>query len=227
MSRFLLTGFGGVVVGAAFWIVLGWMAAEVFSKMPGGAREGGGAMAGFYLAGPVCGFIGLVLGGWVVWRLLADAGRTGAVTTGLVGLAVVLIVGTTIALQPTIAKPDDYPGQKAEFRVEVSFPTAVIDGLGEADEMVFQLRAGDGTDETPWLREQIRHEGGRVIVPGVFPIAAFPRTKLLAVMKNGEQVMCSTLTVEGEVGATTEWSGWQATERGILERWRLVVAERR
>ena len=79
MSRFLAAGFGGLVAVAVFRVVFGSIAAQVFSRMPGGAREGGGAMAGFFFVGPVCGIVGMALWGWVVWRLLAIPERTSAV----------------------------------------------------------------------------------------------------------------------------------------------------
>src|SRR5450432_1537932 len=117
--------------------------------MPGGAREGGGAMAGFFVAGPVCGLVGLVLGSWLVWRLLAIHARTGPVSIGLVALVAAMIIGIAIMLQPRIMEPDDFPGKKAQFAVEVSFPAADIDGLSKGDQIEFQMRSGDGTDTTP------------------------------------------------------------------------------
>ena len=42
-------------------------------------------------------------------------------------------------------------------------------------------------------------------------------------MKNESQLMCYTLNIEGELGATTQWSEWQPMESGFLARWRLVV----
>jgi MFS family permease len=223
MSRHVLTAFGGLVFGATFWIVCGFAAAEIFSRMPGGAREGGGAMAGLFMVGPLFGFLGLLLGGWTVWRLLANPERTGAVGMGLAGLLAVMIIGTVVALQPTRVEPDDFDGKKAEFQVEVSFPAATIDSLGKRDQLHFQMRSADGTEEAPALRDRVRREGDRAIVPGSFAIKSFPRSKLLAVMKNDHQLMCYTLTVDGNPQATTEWSEWQPMQEGMPARWRLVV----
>ncbi len=223
MSRFLLTGFAGLVCGASFWAGFGALAAIAFSKMPGGAREGGGAMAGFFVAGPACGFIGLLLGSWLAWRVLANRERTGSVALGIVVVLAVLLIGITLALQPTNAARNDFPGHKAQFAVKVSFPAADIDRLSKADQIEFQMRSGEGTDTVPVRRDQIRREGDRAIVPAVFGVIAAPRTRLLAVMQNDRQVMCSTLTVDGPVDATTEWSHWQSMEEGLLARWRLIV----
>ena len=59
MSRALLTAFGAFACGASFWVVLGSLAAVLFSRMPGGAREGGGAVGGHFIVGPMCGLVGL------------------------------------------------------------------------------------------------------------------------------------------------------------------------
>lgn len=214
------------MLGAVFWGVFGWLAAEVFSRMPGGAREGGGAMAGFFFVGPACGLLGLLLGAWGVWKWLAEPARTGATAAVIFGTLMVFVIAVMAALQPRGGKRDDFPGKKAEFRVEVSFPAASFDSLAAADRLEFQLRSGDGTEATPGLRNQVRREEGRAIVPGAFPILVFPRTKLLAVMKNDEQMMCYTLDVEGGLEGTSDWSGWQKMEAGFEARWRLVVTEK-
>ena len=65
----------------------------------------------------------------------------------------------------------------------------------------------------------------------MFAIKAQPRSKLLAVMKNDDQLMCSTLIVDEGEGAveklrsTTGWSEWQEMEEGLRARWRLVVKD--
>lgn len=225
MSRLLVTALGAIVVGAVFWVVLGFLAANVFTRMPGGAREGAGAMAGFFYVGGLCGFVGLIVGGWGVWRLLADPQRLGTVAWGLTGLLLMLIVGGTIALRPKVVLPDDFHGRAAQLRVELSFPDAWPDGLPAQDRLTYEFRSADGTEETPALRDQLRKDGERSIVPAVFPVRRFPRSKLLAVMKNDQQIVCATLTVEGNPESTTEWSGWQDLEGGVKARWRLVVGE--
>lgn len=209
--------------GAVFWAVFGILAANLFSKMPGGAREGAGAMGGFFVVGPACGFVGLILGGWGTWVLLAKPERMGAVSLGLAAVFAVLVAGVMFALRPITVLPDDYPGQEAAFLVEVSFPAAEIERLGRAEQLEFQMRSADGTEVAPWQRSAIRQEAGRAIVPGSFSIRARPRSKLLAVMKGEQQLACSTLTVEGETGASTEWSAWQELEAGLQARWRLAV----
>jgi MFS family permease len=226
MSRLLLTFFGALVCGASSWVFFGFVAASIFSKMPGGAREGGGAMAGLFIAGPIFGLLGLSVGGWLTWRVMANPERTSAVSLGLAALLVLLVVGTTIALQPTIVERDDYPGRKAAFDVEVSFPAAEIQHLAARDRLEFEMRSADGTEIATTIRAAMRHEGDRAVIPGTFSIRATPRSKLLAVMKNDRQVMCSTLTVDGPLDDTTDWSAWQPMEEGLQARWRLVLKER-
>ncbi len=223
MSRVLLTAFGALVCGAFCWGVLGTIAATVFSRMPGGAREGAGAMGGFFQVGGLCGFAGMILGGWLLWRILENPQRAGAVGLSLAAMVVILVVGATIVLQPKTVVRDDYPGRKAGLEVEVSFPAGAMDTLGKTDRLEFQFRSADGTETAAWKREQIRQEDGHAVVPAAFAIHAYPRSKLLAVMKNDQQLMCSTLTVEGDLESSTEWSAWQPMEEGFQARWRLVV----
>lgn len=225
MSRVLLTAFGSLLLGATFWVIFGSLAASIFSRMPGGAREGGGAMAGFFFVGPAIGFIGLLLGGWGFWTLLAKPERTGAVAIGLVVQLVVLIVGVTIAVQPKIVVRDDYPGLKAKFLVEVSFPAGQIEALSKNDHIYYELRSADGEELGTCQRDQIRREGDRVILPGTFPTKIHPRSKIFAVMKNDRQVMACTLQVDGDMSKNTEWSEWQDLEQGLRARWRLLVGE--
>lgn len=216
-----MAGFGGLVMGAVFWAVIGYIAAEMFSRMPGGAREGGGAMAGFFFVGPVAGLVGVALGGWGVWRLLADASRTSTVGWTLAGVLAVLIVGSFVALQPKTVLPDHFNGRRAEWQVEVSFPAG---GSAAAGALRFEFRSADGTEEFPALRDRARKEGERTVIPGTLVTRMIPRSKLLAVMSGDSQLVCSTLNVEGRPEETTEWSPWQDLEEGFQARWRLVVA---
>jgi hypothetical protein len=226
MSRLALSCFGGIVFGATFWVVFGAIAAIIFSRMPGGSREGAGAMTGFFFVGPLFGVVGLGLGAWLTWRLLADPARSGAVSMGLISLLVILIIGVSIALRPTIVVPDDYPGMTADFEVEVSFPQSASDSLNGRERLEFEWRAGDGTEVANPERSRLRREAGRTILPGAFRVKAAPRTKILAVMKDNRQMMSSTLSVDGPVESTTEWSAWQTLEEGFEARWRLVVTSR-
>jgi hypothetical protein len=226
MSRLALSSFGGLVLGATFWVVFGAIAAILLSRMPGGSRDGGGAMAGIFFVGPLFALLGLGLGAWITWRLLADPARTGAISIGLISLLAVLIIGVTIALRPTIVEPDDYPGQTADFEVEVRFPKTASTSLTGREQVDFQLRAGDGTDVASPDPARVRREDGRAVLPAAFRVKAAPRTKLLAVMKDDRQLMSSTLTVDGPVESTTGWSAWQSLEDGFEARWRLVVTSR-
>lgn len=223
MSRLLLTCLSAFIWGAASWAVFGFLSAYLFTKAPGGAREGAGAMAGFFFVGSIFGILGLALGAWITWRVLANPERTGAVSLSLAAVVAILVIGITVAMQPRVVTPDDYPGRKAEFVVEVSFPNAELD---KNDRLSFEMRSAEGTEVTGADRSQQRLEGGRAILPGTFRIRSAPRSKLLAVMKNDHQWMCATLNVEGPVDGPTDWSAWQPMEEGLKARWRLVLHER-
>lgn len=226
MSRFLVSGFGALVLGALFWGVFGWIAAVLGSRQPGGDREGAAAMGGFFFIGPIFGIAGLLLGFWLVYRLTADPTRIGTAALTIFGVLAVFGIGVFLALRPVRVERDDFPGKRASLQVEVSFPAEVATGFQPSDRLEFELRSGDGTEVTPGLLPQTRREGGRVVVPGAFPIRELPRTKLLAVMKNDQQLMSSTLTVEGEFETGTGWSAWQELEAGIQARWRLTITSR-
>jgi hypothetical protein len=58
-------------------------------------------MGGFFLIGGACGFLGVLLGGWVTWRMLADPNRTGIVAMAFTGALVVLGLGIMVAMRPT------------------------------------------------------------------------------------------------------------------------------
>lgn len=223
MTRGLLSALGALLGGAVFWAVFGALAAYAGSRGTGGAREGAAAMGGFFFIGPVFGLIGMIACGWITWTALARPERTSVVLWSLAGTAALLIGGVSYALRPTVVLPDDYPGQRAELCVEVSFPEAELARLGDGA-LTFEFRSADGTETAPAQRNAIRHEAGRAVVPAIFAIRARPRSKLLAVMQGEKQVACSTLTVEGETAAGTEWSGWQDLESGLQARWRLVVS---
>ena len=224
MSRLLLTGFGVIVSFLSFWILCG-SAAAIIGSRGSGAREGAGAMGGFFFIGPMFGVAGAIAGGWLVWRLLANPAWNERVGFTLVGVLVALVVGVFVAMQPTYHVVDDYPGRKAELEVEVRFPAGAVDAIEARDNVQYELRAGDGTEHVSWKRDQMRREGDRTIVPASFPTRQRPRTKLLAVMKNDEQLMCYTLNVDGELDRTTEWSPWQPMEAGTDARWRLLVRD--
>lgn len=224
MSRPVLTALAGIVAGASSWAAFGALAAMVGTKLPGGAREGAGAMAGFFFIGAIFGVIGAAGGGWIAWVVLSRAERGSAVAFTLLGVAAVLVAGIMIALRPTVVLPDDFPGKTAELAIEVSFPAAGIKGLNKTDRLEFEMRSADGTEPARWESNRIRYEAGRAVVPIVFATRTYPRSKLLAVMKNDQQVMCSTLTMEGATEAGTDWSEWQALESGLEARWRLTVS---
>lgn len=166
---------------------------------------------------------------------MASPARASAVALGLtLGLAA-LLATVAIVVRPRHEHRNDFPGRKAQFEVEVSFPQATIAALNKFDPIEYQLRSGAGTEVASGIRDRVRHEDGRAIVPGVFRMREAPRTKLFAVMKNDSQLMCATLNVDGpadvssdrpprqRVLSTTEWSEWQEMEEGLLARWRLVV----
>jgi hypothetical protein len=168
---------------------------------------------------------GLGIGAWIVWKLLANPERAGAVAIWLTVQLLVLAVGTSIALQPTIVKPDDYPGRKAELHVEVMFPLNQIREIEGREQLYFEMRSADGEERASIFLDQVRRESDGAVVPGVFRIRTTPRSKLLAVMKHEKQLMCSTLNVEREsFDSTTQWSEWQEMEEGFRARWRFVLS---
>lgn len=183
-------------------------------------------MAGFFFIGPVFGIVGLALGFWLVHRWTADPSRLGTAAMGSAGVLAVFLIGVFLALRPVRVEIDDFPGRRASLEVEVSFPAELASAFQPSDRLEYELRSGDGTETAPAIRQQARRDGDRLVVPAAFPIRAFPRTKLLAVMKNDEQVMSSTLTVEGKFEAGTDWSAWQELESGMQARWRLTISSR-
>ena len=105
----------------------------------------------------------------------------------------------------------------------MSFPAAQIEGLGKNDHLYYELRSADGEEMGTCQRDQIRREGDRAILPGIFATRTEPRSKIFAVMKNDRQVMAATLKVEGDMSQSSEWSEWQELEEGLRARWRLIV----
>lgn len=58
-------------------------------------------MGGFFLIGGACGFLGALLGRWLMRRMLADPNRTGIVAMAFTRVLVVLGLGVTVAMRPT------------------------------------------------------------------------------------------------------------------------------
>lgn len=227
MSRWVLAAYGGLVQGATFGIVIGFTAAILFSKLPGGTREGANAMAGIFFVGPIAATIGLTLGGWGVWRILAQPERAGAVAIWLTVQLLALAIGVAFTLRPTGGGPDDYPDHTAELHVEMRFPEAHLAALDPAKRLYFEMRSADGEEVATVFLDRVRREQGGAIVPGVFVTKTTPRSKLLAVMAADRQLMCSTLNLEGQTFEdTTDWSAWQEMEESFQVRWRFVLKRR-
>jgi hypothetical protein len=230
MPRLLLTVFGALLIGIAMWCVVGFAAAQILSKIGPGAHDGGGAMSGFFIIGGMGGLVGVALGAWLVWKLLADPARMGTVGGGLLGLLFVLIVGILYAMTPTHQVQTDFPqGKRGEFQVEVKFPASQIAAMGKKESLTFQLRAGGGfLLEAPWQPGQIRHDGDHVIVPAAFRVQEVYQW-ILGVMNGEKQIDTATVGIDrwgGTMNETMEWSAWTPTSSGLEVRWRFAVLPR-
>jgi MFS family permease len=223
MTRFLLTAAGALLTAFLLWAVCGFASALLFTRLPGGAREGGGAMAGFFVVGPLCALIGLAVGGWSTWRLLEAADRTAGVLLGLGGIAAFLAVFAVLTLSPRRTAVDDFQGRRAELCVELSTDS---DSAVAADpgRLTLELRSGAGSLETRVPREQVSRAHGITTLRGVFPIRQASATRILAIMQSDRQVMSATLQIEGSPVQPTDWSDWQEMEAGWKARWRLAVS---
>ncbi len=183
-------------------------------------------MAAAFVYGPMGALVGLALGGWVVWQLLAVSSRTGTVALCLLGGAITVVAGIVYGLSPTEYVREDFgPGVRPEFQVEVRFPEAEYDGLGAAARIVYQLRAVDETNETPG--QLTRRTEGHTVVAGTFRIREFLRSKMFAVMVNGRQRVSWTLDVGMEPNPDPVWSEWQKMgDSGLEVRFRVVMPGR-
>lgn len=225
MLRFLISGFGGLVTAAAFWAVFAFSSSAWMTHTGRGQREGGAGLASAFVFGPMGAVLGLVLGSWVVWRVMADPSRGGAVAVTLAVAAVAVVVGVSWALSPTVVIPEDFgPGVRPEFQVEVTAPAEV---LGAEAPVEFQLRSGDGTVAVMGDRARSRRAGSDVVVPGVFVIRQFLRDKLIAVMVGGRQLTTGTLYVGMEERPEPVWSDWVVMgDERVRVRFRVVVPGR-
>ena len=229
MLRYLLTAFGGLLIGLAAWGLIGMAAAMIFSKTGAGAHDGGGAMGGFFVIGGMGGIVGAIAGAILVWRLLADSARLGSVAGGLGGLLVVLIGVLIYTMTPKHVEFSNFPAdRRGEFQVEANFPSARIGALGKQDALSFQLRGGGFFLEVPWQRAQIRQEGDHAVVPAAFKVNTVSQW-ILAIMQGEKQLDTTTVGIDrfnDILNQTTEWSAWTPTDSGLSVRWRFAVLPR-
>jgi hypothetical protein len=226
MARLLMTVFGALVCGVATWCIVGFAAAQIFSRIGSGAHDGGGAMGGFFVIGGMGGLVGAILSAWLIWRLLADAARMGVVGGALFGLLVVLVAAIVYTLTPTHEVRSDFPpGKRGEFQVEAKFAASRLAAMGKQASLTFQLRGGGFFLEVPWRAKEIRYEGDRAIVPGTFPLQEV-NSWVLAIMNGDTQLDTLTVGIDrftGIMQETTEWSAWTPTDSGLEVRWRFAV----
>jgi hypothetical protein len=224
VSRFLVSAFGGLVVGIASLGAVSFLSATILSRLSSGSRDGGDAMQAFFFFGPVGGVLGLGLGAWLAWRLLADPSRTGAVVTGLLGLALATGIAASIALSPPAVKSHDFPpGRRGELQVEARFPSST---LKDGDTIRFVLRDSGSVAEAKGEREKIRREDGHDVLPGTFPLSALPQFKVLALMNGDRQIDTTSLEYRDEMKESSPWTGWQPLQGSAELRWRLAVVPR-
>lgn len=211
------------MVAAGFWAVAAFGSSAWLLKSGSGQREGGAGMAAAFVYGPIGALIGLVLGGWLVWQVLAMPGRSGMVGLCLVGGLVAVVAGISYGLSPAVVEREDFgPGVRPEFQVEVRFPEADAEALGAAGRVVYQLRSVDETMEA--VGAVSRHEEGSAVVAGSFRIREFLRDKMFAVMVNGRQRVSWTLNVGVEANPEPVWSPWETMkDSGLAVRFRVVV----
>ncbi|MGJ5815466.1 hypothetical protein [Paludibaculum fermentans] len=227
MSRILLTGLGGLVWAAAFWSIFVFWSASILVRTSSGPREETEGVTGAVVTGPVAAMIGLAGGGYIVWQTLADAAQAGSVALAVVGGLIALAIGVTYALLPTSAPREDFgPGVRPDFEIEVRFPAAEIEILGQDARIAYQLRSGDGTVEAEWKRDRIRREDGYAIVPASFKVQEFLRTKLFALLMNERQRVTATIDVESQANPQPTWSEWQDLNTGLQLRHRIVMPGR-
>ena len=86
----MMAALGALLLGVAMWCVVGFSAAEILARTSNQNHDGGGQMEGFFVIGGMGGVVGALLGAWIVWRLLANPARTGAVGAGMFLLLVAL-----------------------------------------------------------------------------------------------------------------------------------------
>ena len=215
MSRALVTGFGGVLAGLVVWFVVGFGATMVLGRMPGGQREGMAATTGLLFVGPIAGIIGLIAGGWLVWKFTADPARIGSVAMGLFGLFAVILIGGFLLVAMRPSSEVDIPG-----KVLVEVRLAAKDA--EPNRLRFELRAGAGTQTVAADGEAVRSDDQSLIVPGAFRLGSMTGSNLFAVMNGEHQIATGTINLP-ETPASTDWSPWSDLREGTALRWRLVL----
>ncbi len=223
MSRALLSAFGGLLLGFTLWFLVGMAAALILERMPGGQREGMGAMTGMFFIGPFGGVAGLAAGFWMVWRLTADASRTGTVTMGLFGFLGLIVITAAIIMMPKGAPGIEYPkGMRGEVQVEVKkLPPGVA-----AQSVGFEMRAGGEFDEVGANFKAARIEGAESVVPGVFPIHHLSGYRIFAVMEGEKQLDVLSIDLPESPKEPTEWTSWTRMDKGVEMRWRVAVVKK-
>lgn len=218
MQRLFLTLGGSFLVGLSMTAIGGFLAALIMSEMPGGKREGGGAMAGMFVVGPFIGLLSLVGAAILIWQLSAVPARRGPIVMAIGGLVAVTLLGAVIALlpRPNPGNPA-FQGVKGSLLVEVKFAGSPPDPRS----LTYELRKGGETLNGSVQSKDVRTEDGASVVPGSFPLHGLEGFGIFGIMAGDRQHDVVSLNLP-EAPEATEWSPWLPMDQRSQVRWRVV-----
>ena len=219
MPRLLLSVGGGLVAGISMTLIGGFFASLIMSEMPGGKREGGGAMAGFFVVGPLIGILTLIISSIIIWYLAADPARVGRIYIGLGVLVGITALGTVFALSsPPKAEDPAFKGVKGSVLVEVKFATLPL----HPESLVYDFRQGGESLARSARVNGKRTEDGGTILPAEFPLHALQGFIIFGVIDGDKQHDVVSVDLPN-TPALTDWSQWKRMDNGSEMRWRVVV----
>ena len=220
MPRPLLAFVGAALIGAVAWFLIGMLAAILLSKLPGGSREGQGAMTGMFFVGPIFGLIAFIGSAWWLWRFSADPAhhKTILITFGvLLGL---VVIGFVIALAPSGDNSNPaLKGLKGKVEMEVRTPNSAP----LAEGTLYEFRKGGGELSTQARFRNARPDGvDHTIVPGEFPLRVLDGYFIFAIMEHDKQRDVGQVSFP-ETPEPRDWSEWIAMDGGLQFRWRVLI----
>jgi hypothetical protein len=118
--------FGAILL----WAVVGIAAAIIMSSSPGGAREGYGAMVGFFFVGAIGGLVGLIGGSIFAWMYTSNpataSANAGKLWVGMVGtiVAAMIAYGVYNTIEAVKAQSEYPPLSQVYFELEI--PEAAV-----------------------------------------------------------------------------------------------------